>query len=190
MDILLNVEFEKAIRLLVERLPISDVTTRKPILAHDIRVGVYLYENGYPRDIVLAGLLHDLFENSDYTQESLSQEFDENVVKLVTANTKDDSIEKAQRNEDMIKRCTEAGEAALIVKAADTLDSFKYYLAVNNQDQLQNHCQKIAALIFKYKPANFVDKIFVELQKFQAKANWYENCSFIWHLRPSPHRPP
>ena len=53
----LDLEFEKAIRLLTKHAPISDEKSRKPMLPHDIRVGVYLYENGYSRDIVLAGMI-------------------------------------------------------------------------------------------------------------------------------------
>lgn len=169
MDQILNVEFEKAVRLLVEHLPISDTTTRKPIIAHDIRVGVYLYEKGYSHDIVLAGLLHDLFENSTYNPEALKQEFGDNVVRLVQANSKDESVGKGERNEEMIERCVENGQDALIVKVADTIDSFNYYSRVNNQEQLQNHCLKIADLIFKYKPADWDDKIFAELKERQSK---------------------
>jgi len=58
----LNLKFEKAVRLLVEYMPHSDADSRKPILFHDIRVGVYLYENGYSENIVLAGVLHDAIE--------------------------------------------------------------------------------------------------------------------------------
>ena len=169
MDKTLNIEFENAVRLLVEYLPISDETSRKPILFHDIRVGVYLYEGGYSRDIVLAGLLHDLFENSNFDKELLKKEFGENVVRLVMASSKDESIEKPQRNEEMIKRCVIEGQDALIVKVADTLDSFKYYSRVDNQDQLQNHCVKVTELIFKYKPADYTDKIFDELREWQVK---------------------
>jgi (p)ppGpp synthase/HD superfamily hydrolase len=55
----LSVEFERAVRFLAEHMPPSDENSRKPIMFHDIRVGVYLYENDYPQDIVLAGVLHD-----------------------------------------------------------------------------------------------------------------------------------
>lgn len=173
MDTLFNLEFEKAVRLLSEHLPISDETTRKPILFHDVRVGVYLYEQGYSRDIVLAGLLHDLFENSTYDKELLKKEFGENVVRLVLASTKDESVDKSFRNEEMIARCAVAGEDAMIVKVADTLDSFKFYFRVGNQEQLQNHCLQIADLIFKYKLKEFNDKIFAELKE------WQDKCSIV-----------
>ena len=47
-------EIEKAIRFLTKHMPISEENSRKPILFHDIRVGVYLYENGYKKDMILA----------------------------------------------------------------------------------------------------------------------------------------
>jgi (p)ppGpp synthase/HD superfamily hydrolase len=62
MSIELNIKFEKAVRLLVEHLPFSEDNSKKPRLFHAIRVGVYLYEQGYSENIVLAGILHDAIE--------------------------------------------------------------------------------------------------------------------------------
>jgi (p)ppGpp synthase/HD superfamily hydrolase len=159
----LDIEFEEAIRLLVEYMPVSDENIRKPILAHDIRVGVYLYENNYSRDIILAGLLHDTLEFSGITQELIEKEFGENVLKLVRANTKDRSIQDSdERINESVRRCAENGEEALIVKTADILDSFKYYTKVNNQAELE-YCRKNAEAIKKYKADNFSDSIFLSL---------------------------
>jgi len=163
----LNVEFEKAVRLLAEFFPVSDENTRKPVLFHDIRVGVYLYENNYSREIVLAGVLHDILEFSDAGEEMLRDEFGETVLNLVYACTKDDTLDDPEEKiNDMISRCVECGQDALIVKTADTLDSFKYYTATNKKDQLENHCLRNAKAIFNYKPESFDDKIFDELKKW------------------------
>ena len=89
---ILNIKFEKAIKLLTENLPLSNELSRKPILFHDIRVGVYLYNNGYSEDIVLAGILHDTIEWSNLAKERLQDEFGDNVVSLILANTKNDNI--------------------------------------------------------------------------------------------------
>ncbi len=62
MEKLLGPLFEKAVHLLAKHRPFSDENSRKPALFHDIRVGVYLYEEKYSQDIVLAGLLHDAIE--------------------------------------------------------------------------------------------------------------------------------
>jgi (p)ppGpp synthase/HD superfamily hydrolase len=153
----LSIEFEKAINFLTEHMPPDDENSRKPIVPHDIRVGTYLYENGYKQNIVLAGLLHDTIEWSKVDAELLKKEFGASITKLVLANTKNTSID------ELIERCAENGQDALIIKAADIIDSFKWYTKEANKDQLQ-YCADNAKAIFKYKPDNFEDKIFDELK--------------------------
>ncbi|MFA6159590.1 MAG: HD domain-containing protein [Parcubacteria group bacterium] len=164
MKISIDIEFEKAVRILAKYLPMSEENSRKPILFHDIRVGVYLYENNYSREIILAGVLHDALEFSEITQDLFKKEFGEEVLKLIKANSKDRTIKDSdERIEELIKRCAETGEEALIVKTADTLDSFKHYTATKNQSELE-YCRKTISAIFKYKPESFKDPIFEKLK--------------------------
>lgn len=123
-----------------------------------------MYEHGYSRDNVLAGILHDTLEFTTVTEQILKDEFGDKVLKLVKANTKDDSIvDKEEKTNELIKRCVDAGQDALIVKTADIIDSFKYYTADNNADQLE-YCIRNANAIIKYKPDDFVNPIFEELK--------------------------
>lgn len=164
MEKTLDIEFEKVVRLLAEHMPVSEEGSRKPILFHNIRVGVYLYEKGYARDIVLAGVLHDALEFSAITEEMLRTEFGENVLQIVKANSKDRSIQDSdERIEELIQRCAGAGQDALIVKAADTLDSFQHYTKTGNQAELE-YCAKTTKAIFKYRPEGCKDKVFEELK--------------------------
>lgn len=166
----LNLKFEEAVRLLTKYMTPSDENSRKPVLFHDIRVGTYLYENGYSPDIVLAGVLHDAIEWSEITEATIQDEFGDTVLKLVLASTKDDSItDKTEKTNELINRCIQNGQDALIVKAADIIDSFKWYSSQNNEEQLKNHCMKNANTILELKPKNFDDKIFNELKKWQEK---------------------
>lgn len=160
----LDLKIENAIRLLAGHLPTSDETTRKPVLIHDVRVGVFLYNKDYDEEIILAGFLHDALEFSDLSEDFLRTEFGDQVVELVKACTKDPAIkDKVASTDELIKRCAEAGEDALIVKTADIIDSFKFYTAENNPDQLA-YCRRNAEAILKYKPENFNDEIFNELK--------------------------
>ena len=169
MDKKFDIEFEQAIRLLCEYAPVSDENTRKPLLPHDIRVGVYLYEHGYSRDIVLSGILHDTLEFTTVTEQMLKEQFGGNVLKMVKANTKDDSIkDKEEKTTELIKRCVENGQDALFIKTADIIDSFKYYTAVGNADQIE-YCMRNARAIFKYKPDGLKGEIFDELNSFFEK---------------------
>lgn len=167
MEETLGFLFEKAVRLLSEHLPPSDKHTRKPVLFHDIRVGVYLYENKYPDHIVLAGILHDAVEQFNVDEQLLRNEFGDIVTKLVLASTKNSSI-KEDKTSELISRCIQNGQDALVVKTADTIDSFKWYSSKNNDEQLQ-FCLKTADAIFKFKPDSFNDKIFEELKYWQSK---------------------
>ncbi|MBU1924346.1 MAG: HD domain-containing protein [Candidatus Omnitrophica bacterium] len=165
----LNIEIEKAIRLLVESLPISDKNSKKPILAHDIRVGMYLYKNDCSRDIVLAGILHDALEFSDIGEQKLQDEFGKNVARIVRACTKKKTIEDDnERIDELVLRCSREGTDALIVRAADILDSFKYYTQGNNPAELL-YCRKNSEAIFKYMPNGFKDKVLDELKEWYKK---------------------
>jgi GTP pyrophosphokinase len=169
MEKSLDIEFEKAVRMISEYLPVSKDDSRKPILFHDIRVGVYLYERGYSRDIVLSGVLHDALEFSEITYKMLADEFGENVARIVEANSKDRTIQDSdKRIDELARRCAENGKEALIVKAADTLDSFKHYTKTSNKNELE-YCRKTTEAIFKYKPDDFQDEVFGEL------GEWVEN---------------
>ena len=167
----LNIKFENGVRFLVQHFPPSDESSRKPVLFHSIRVGVYLYNHRYSEDVVLAGLLHDAIEWSSATKDMVRDEFGENALKLVLANTKDDAIEdKYKKTAELIQRCVKNGQDALIIKTADILDSFKWYASQDNIDQLK-YCMRNTSAIFKYKRSDFNDPIFDELatwkQKFQ-----------------------
>jgi hypothetical protein len=82
----------------------------------------------------------------------------------------DDSIvDKKEKTNELIQRCIQNGQDALIVKTADIIDSFKWYASQNNEDELKNHCVKNADVIFKFKSAEFDDKIFIELKMWRDK---------------------
>ena len=147
----LNIEFEKAVRFLATHLPPSDENSRKPVLFHDIRVGIYLYENGYAPDVVLAGILHDTLEWSDADEQMLRENFGDNVTAMVSACTKNNSIaDREERNIEMIKHCIQIGEDALIVKAADIIDSFKWYSSQDNHEQLQFQVAELVHYVFHH----------------------------------------
>lgn len=163
MSKLFGSKFEKAIHLLCRYMPQADELI-KPTLFHSIRVGVYLYDHNYDENIVLAGVLHDSIEDTDIDEHLLQSEFNEEIANIVKANSKDKSISDSdKRIEELIKRCISSGQNALIVKAADVLDNYKYYAKTNSKDGLK-YCANNAKTIFQYIPNNFDDNIFDELK--------------------------
>jgi (p)ppGpp synthase/HD superfamily hydrolase len=140
----------------------QDITANKPLIPHLLRVGKYLYQNNYSEDVIVAGLLHDLIEWTDNPEEIIEQQYGKHVYDIVLANTKDRSIADAgKRREDYVNRCAKIGIDALIVKAADTLDSYNYYKQTGNLKEIARS-KNIADLILeKVKISD--DQIFKEL---------------------------
>ena len=55
----------------------------KPMIIHPISVGLLLEEYGYSDEVVAAGYLHDVVEDTKYTIEDIKQEFGDVVANLV-----------------------------------------------------------------------------------------------------------
>jgi len=162
-NIKLEDKFEKAVRLISSAFPIEE-NRRKPILMHVLRVGFYLYENDYSEEIVLGGLLHDVLEFSDVTREDIEREFGGGVLEIVVANTQNREIEgKIERWEDMVIRCVDAGSDSLVVKAADVLDSLKFYKATGNALEIERSVA-IGKFLLDKKPEDSNDDIFDNLR--------------------------
>ena len=64
----------------------------KPVLFHSFKVGYKLYINGYGENVVIAGILHDLIEDTDVTYDKLKEDFSLAIAELVQAVSFDSSI--------------------------------------------------------------------------------------------------
>lgn len=101
----------------------------KPVFLHSVRVGMRLYDEGRSEQVVLAGFLHDLLEDTEIVFTDLEKEFGSEVARIVQANTFDVSIkDKVEQYRELFVRCCATGKNAALVKAADILDNSVYYL--------------------------------------------------------------
>ncbi len=165
-NISVELKFEKAVKLLCEYMPVGE-ERKKPLVIHALRVGMYLYEHNYSADIVLAGLLHDILEWTESLDEVVRSEYGDHVYAIVKANTKDRRIaDSVERRREYIDRCVAVGKDALVVKAADTLDSYHFYTATNNPDEIARGVD-IAKTILEKLPNDFNDPIFTQLEKLR-----------------------
>ncbi len=155
-------KYKSTIDLLRESIP-EHAGKNKPLLPHVLRVGNFLHEAGYSDEIVNAGLLHDMIEWTDTPKILIQERFGKHVCDIVMANTKNRDIkDPVERREDYVNRCAAVGIDALIVKAADTLDSFAYYTEQNNPNELER-CRNIGRLILD-KIDESTDPIFGKLR--------------------------
>ena len=96
---------QKAIIFLSNRIEGSG-NNPKPVIAHSIQVGGKLLELGMPDEIILAGFLHDLIEDSATTAQDIAQEFGEEVARLVQVLTFDETIaDREERYQENFQRC-------------------------------------------------------------------------------------
>jgi len=129
-----NNEIEKAVKFMIASFA-KHKKAEKPVVLHSLRVAFYLDSLGYPKDIVIAGLLHDILEDSDATLEELEKRFGAKVAKLVEVNSLDLSLpKKAYRYKKAYYHAKENGRDALLIRGADLLDNSKYYYLVKNKD--------------------------------------------------------
>jgi (p)ppGpp synthase/HD superfamily hydrolase len=92
-----------------------------PYIVHPFTVSFLLVEAGSNKNQLAAGLLHDVIEDTDYTEDELLEEFGSRIHLLVMACTEDKSIPDWQTRKDELLSRLEKVPEAHVIKAADTL---------------------------------------------------------------------
>jgi len=103
----------------------------EPYIIHPVAVAKILAKFGMDNETVIAGLLHDVVEDTDYTRDQLVEDFDEKIADLVDGVTKlgnisYDSSEAAQaENFRKMFLAMSKDIRVLIVKLADRLHNMR-----------------------------------------------------------------
>lgn len=155
-------KFEEAVKILIKYFP--EEPMKKPTLFHSIRVGSFLWTNNYSEDIQIAGLLHDALEDTDIPESVISDNFWIKVLNIVKVNSENNNLEKSKILEDIVFRCSDLWEDALIVKMADIYDNFLFYVKEQNYSEFER-CKKLSLLVQKYKKDSCSDKIFNKIDE-------------------------
>jgi (p)ppGpp synthase/HD superfamily hydrolase len=93
-----------------------------PYVEHPRGVAEMLCAEGYGEEVMAAGLLHDVVEDSELTVEDLRRTFGDRISGLVGALSDDESIEPyRERKVEHRERVAAAGTEALAIYAADKL---------------------------------------------------------------------
>jgi len=107
-----------------------------PYIVHILDVAKYLLsEPNVPEDVIIAGILHDTLEDTDYSPEELEKEFGERVLDLVSIatepghNIKTSREEKKRtwksRKQHTIDSCSKASSEGMMVLLADKLSNLQ-----------------------------------------------------------------
>jgi GTP pyrophosphokinase len=158
-------EFDRAIRFLSSVMETSGHNP-KPVVLHSVRTGLYLRSIGYSREIVLAGFLHDVLEDSDTKPGEVTKRFGRKVGALVEALSDDPTIrDRRERFRETVRRLMAAGPPALIVSAADRLDNLPFFRLTKGDRALRAYLlEKMRYFLDVSKPLIGKERLWKELE--------------------------
>ncbi|KHE67179.1 HD domain-containing protein [Halobacillus sp. BBL2006] len=97
-------------------------------IVHPIRVAETLREAGFREEVICAGYLHDVVEDTDFELSDIERHFGEEVKRIVAAHTEDKSLSWDNRKKHTIDTVQ---TASLEVKALIIADKFDNLQSLN-----------------------------------------------------------
>lgn len=119
----------------------------EPYLVHPVEVAKILAELGMDENTLVAGLLHDTVEDTEYSQEDLIKDFGEEVALLVDGVTKLKSLvyeSKEERQAENLRKMFLAMSKdirVLIIKLADRLHNLRT-INYMSDEQIKEKCRE------------------------------------------------
>ncbi len=96
----------------------------KPMIMHPISVGMILKEYGYDDNVIAAGYLHDVVEDTEYTLDDIKERFGDDVADLVCgASEPDKSLSWEERKQHTIDTLKELPLRNKLVVCADKISN-------------------------------------------------------------------
>lgn len=141
---------------------------REPYIVHPIGVALTLAKLGCSDEIIAAGLLHDVVEDTTITISEVRLKFGEAVAQMVNDVTEQDkSLPWRERKELEIKHIKEMPLESVLVKTADK---------VNNLASLLDACAKEGKGVFDLFNASLEEMLEVDKKLLLAiKEKWSSN---------------
>jgi (p)ppGpp synthase/HD superfamily hydrolase len=148
-----------------------------PFVTHPVEVACLLHEAGYSDQVVAAGVLHDVLEDTDAERTELEQRFGREVAELVEAVSDDPTIEDhAERKAALRRQVANAGESAAAVFAADKVSKARELRVRVSRGGLEHgdgakidHYEQSLAMLNELIPGHeLVDQLRMELESVHA----------------------
>ncbi|RJP23950.1 MAG: bifunctional (p)ppGpp synthetase/guanosine-3',5'-bis(diphosphate) 3'-pyrophosphohydrolase [Candidatus Omnitrophota bacterium] len=125
----------------------------EPYIAHPICVAETLAEYQLDAETIMAGILHDVLEDTDLTYDLLAREFGEHVATMVRGVTKFSKISSAYRKEEEVENlrrmlvATASDLHVIMIKLADRLHNMRtlHFLSRDKQIRIAQNTLDIYA---------------------------------------------
>lgn len=128
-------EIERAVVFMIEKIQ-ERCYNEKPLLLHSIRVGLKSMELKEAKEVVIAGFLHDLIEDTDCKIEEVKDAFGEQIATLVTVCTFDRNIKDYKKRwHNLIANIKRVGRDALVIKLIDQMENLPYYMLISDEEK-------------------------------------------------------
>jgi guanosine-3',5'-bis(diphosphate) 3'-pyrophosphohydrolase len=131
-----QLEMERAIIMMVDCIK-RGCRNNKPLILHSLRVGFKLWETGEPKEVIIAGFLHDLLEDTNCKAEEIKEKFGDKVLNHIlacTATNTEDTDERWFKFMEQIKR---AGREAIVIKIVDSYENLPYVHLIEDEEYLK-----------------------------------------------------
>lgn len=115
-------------------------TDKSPYIIHPRKVALILQEHNFSDNAIAAALVHDVLEDTDFSEDKLKEELGEEVHTIVKALTEDMSLEWEERKEKFVTAVENGSEDTKAVAIADKIH--------NLEDLLVGH-SKMGSKIWK-----------------------------------------
>ena len=151
-------EYEECIYFLAEKL--QENSNDSNTLIHSIRVGLNMKKDGYSINVIKAGFLHDIFEDTNISENILRKKYDNEILELIKSTTADYSI----KNE----------KETLILKCYDIEDKMDYYKESTDRDIVYMHNYKYNLFLTMSKDSISQYSIWKKMKRK------YKQCKKVW----------
>jgi (p)ppGpp synthase/HD superfamily hydrolase len=150
-----------------------------PFVTHPLEVARFLHAAGYEDEVVAAGVLHDVIEDTSAQRSDLERRFGPEVARLVAAVTDDPSIaDAAERKAALRLQVAHAGEAAAVIFAADKVSKARELkqlaqrgsLGPQAQLKMEHYRESLAMLDGLIPGHDLVERLRSELAELEASA--------------------
>jgi (p)ppGpp synthase/HD superfamily hydrolase len=134
---------------------------------HSLAVARLLQEDGQPDTVVLAGLLHDVLEDTDVTPAELRQRFGPEVTRLGDAMTQDPAIAEYERRKKALRQqILAAGSQAATIALADKAAKLQGEAERPNERRLAHYRATLAGIEQRFGPSPLSQRLHEELARF------------------------